>query len=540
MNRTTIPINEIISTDRQRLDLGDIADLALSIQRYGLIQPIVINQEKRLIAGGRRLAAHQHLGRTHIEVVYRETLSVDELHELELEENVRRKEMSWQERSLNILKIHELKCKRSAIEGAKWGQQETAEMLGLASKASVSYNNEIALRLRQELLLDANKPRRYWACDSITSAWKLRLRDEEDMLNASLAQKTAESFNTTTDNLASLDDLIPATLAMPVTQTFSSPDANDVSHEITDADIIFRRQRDAEDLMRLTNIVRVKGFAALDSIEAEDLFRLTEHDETETFQTWYDTRKAKIEPWLTIPLSSMLHHGSCIDFMLAHPESVDHIITDPPYGIDMDMLAQQNTGMADVDTVAAEHDVKQNEDLFAQLIPAAFTALKPNGFFIMWCDLMQWQRLYDLATSTGFKVQRWPVTWVKTHRCMNQSAAQNFTKTTEIAMACRKGTATLSTLAGECHILAPHDEYKTTLGHPFVKPFDVWKYLIEHVSYEGQTILEPFAGRGSGVISLARMKRKFLACELNDAHYNALVENVKQHYLAINPNYQFK
>jgi DNA modification methylase len=95
-------------------------------------------------------------------------------------------------------------------------------------------------------------------------------------------------------------------------------------------------------------------------------------------------------------------------------------------------------------------------------------------------------------------------------------------------------------MAGECHILAPHDEYKTTLGHLFVKPFDVWKYLIEHVSYEGQTILEPFAGRGSGVISLARMKRKFLACELNDAHYNALVENIKQYYLAINPNYQFK
>ena len=94
MNRQTLPINEILSADRQRLDLGDIADLALSIQRYGLIQPIVINQEKRLIAGGRRLAAHQHLGRTHIEVVYRETLSVDELHELELEENVRRKEMS--------------------------------------------------------------------------------------------------------------------------------------------------------------------------------------------------------------------------------------------------------------------------------------------------------------------------------------------------------------------------------------------------------------------------------------------------------------
>jgi ParB family chromosome partitioning protein len=538
MNRTRLLIKDIKVIDRQRLDLGDIQELAQSISRFGLIQPIVVNQENRLIAGGRRLAAHEYLNKLEIDVVYKETLTDGELHEMELEENVRRREMSWQERSLNILKIHELKCKRSAIEGAKWGQQETAEMLGLASKASVSYNNEIALRLRQELLLDANKPRRYWACDSITSAWKLRLRDEADMLNASLAQKTAESFNTTTDNLASLDDLIPATV--PATQSFSSSSVADVSHAITDADILLRQQRNSEDLTRLTTIIRTKGFAALDSLEAEDLYRLTEHDENETFQSWYDTRKAKIEPWLTIPLSTLLHHGSCIDFMLTHPESVDHIITDPPYGIDMDMLAQQNTGMSDIDTVEAEHVVGENVDLFAQVFPAAFNALKPNGYFILWCDIMQWNTLYAIAINTGFKAQRWPITWVKTHRCMNQSAAQNFTKTTEIAMVCRKGTATLSTMAGECHILAPHDEYKTTLGHPFVKPFDVWKYLIEHVSYEGQTILEPFAGRGSGVISLARMKRKFLACELNDAHYNALVENVKQHYLAINPNYQFK
>ena len=115
MNRTALPINEIVVEDRFRRDLGDISGLADSIRRVGLIQPVVINQAKRLIAGGRRLAAVTSLGHTVIDVVYKETLTVDELHEAELEENVRRKDMNWTERCLLVARIHELKQHRGAL-----------------------------------------------------------------------------------------------------------------------------------------------------------------------------------------------------------------------------------------------------------------------------------------------------------------------------------------------------------------------------------------------------------------------------------------
>ena len=193
MNRQTIPINEIQIIDRQRQDLGDINELADSLQRFGLIQPIVINQDKRLIAGGRRLTAAIRLGWQSIDVVFRETLTVDELHELELEENVRRKDMSWQERSLNIMQIHRLKTKRSALEGSKWGIRETGELIGLA-KTRVQYNTEIATRLEQELSLPLDQ-RRYWKCDSFIDAWRLRLRDEEDSLQASIAAETGKALH---------------------------------------------------------------------------------------------------------------------------------------------------------------------------------------------------------------------------------------------------------------------------------------------------------------------------------------------------------
>jgi DNA modification methylase len=534
MNRTSLPIHEIIVLDRQRVDYGDISDLANSIVRYGLIQPVIVNQEKRLIAGGRRLAAHQHLNRSHIDVVFRETLSVDELHELELEENVRRKEMSWMERCLNIAKIHQLKQRRAALDREKWGLRETGEMIGLAA-SRVQYTLELASKLQEDLKLPEDK-RRYWQCATFQDAWRLRMRDEEDLVAADMAKETAQVLHVKTTDIAPLDDLIE----VKVPDTFTAPSAGDVSHAVTDSDILDRQRRDAEDYNRLVQRIREKGFSSLSEYEAEDFWRIMPERPEGTFNDWYQRRKAQIEPWLTIPLSSMIHKGSCISWMNANPESVDHIITDPPYGIDMDMLNQTNGSVKDIDTVEAEHTVDGNESLFVKLFPAAFNVLKPNGYFILWADQMQWQNLYDLAIAAGFKVQRWPITWVKTHRCINQAIQFNFTKTTEIAMVCRKNNATLIANPDCCHILEPHDDFKEKLAHPFVKPFNVWKFLIDSVSIEGQTILEPFAGRGSGVLSLLRLKRKLIACEINDAHYNALIENVKQHYLAINPNYQFR
>ena len=52
-----IPISEIKIGRRIRKDLGDIKPLAESMDSVGLIQPIVVSSENRLLAGRRRLAA---------------------------------------------------------------------------------------------------------------------------------------------------------------------------------------------------------------------------------------------------------------------------------------------------------------------------------------------------------------------------------------------------------------------------------------------------------------------------------------------------
>jgi ParB family chromosome partitioning protein len=62
------PINEIIIGERCRKNMGDIAALANSIEAVGLLHPVVIDDQNRLIAGERRIHAFQSLKRKKIPV----------------------------------------------------------------------------------------------------------------------------------------------------------------------------------------------------------------------------------------------------------------------------------------------------------------------------------------------------------------------------------------------------------------------------------------------------------------------------------------
>lgn len=103
----SIPIEAIVIGERRRQDNGDVQGLADSIAQYGLLHPPVVDAEMRLVAGGRRLAACKALGWKFIEVRSLGTLTDAELREIELEENLRRKDLTPTERSRTIAQLAE-------------------------------------------------------------------------------------------------------------------------------------------------------------------------------------------------------------------------------------------------------------------------------------------------------------------------------------------------------------------------------------------------------------------------------------------------
>lgn len=145
---------------RARVDYGDIFGLADSIKRHGLIHPIVVDKclddecDKKwiLIAGGRRLKASVFIGHSQIEATLMTDLSSVSKKEVELEENVVRQDLSWQERCELLRQLDELKRLKyggatRSRDNVGWSLQDTADAVGM-SKGAVGQDIKLARDLK--------------------------------------------------------------------------------------------------------------------------------------------------------------------------------------------------------------------------------------------------------------------------------------------------------------------------------------------------------------------------------------------------------
>lgn len=140
MTTFLIPISDVkVSRDRIREDLGPIDKLVDSIKQYGQLQPIIVDENNELIDGMRRYTATAKAGITNILAMRR--ADVDELlyRELELETNIQRKDMTWQERVRSIAEIDKIR----RIKDPTWNQPKTAALAGVAQR-DVSYAVNVA------------------------------------------------------------------------------------------------------------------------------------------------------------------------------------------------------------------------------------------------------------------------------------------------------------------------------------------------------------------------------------------------------------
>lgn len=130
-----VPITEVkVTRERFRPATGDMEGLAASILRFGLLQPVVIQRDGELVAGFRRFTAHQMNAQQFIEAVYVDEVDEVLAREMELEENIQREAMTWQEEQLAITEIHRLKQSRDP----NWTQTKTAQVAGVRGQNSVS------------------------------------------------------------------------------------------------------------------------------------------------------------------------------------------------------------------------------------------------------------------------------------------------------------------------------------------------------------------------------------------------------------------
>jgi ParB family chromosome partitioning protein len=214
-----IKISEVILDDRIRRDYGAVDELADSICQYGFIHPPAIDQNKTLVAGGRRFTAigeimkrepkedwHETIKQMRatgvlelgITFSFKPTISVDHLGELELEENVQRKQMSWQEYCIGVAKVHKLKQNKAALNSESWGNRQTANLFKI-SNGKVAYVLEVAKHL-------TNNDSPLWHCDSITDAIQRLAALKLEEYNRAIASQSVANLPKQNDLAAKYTD----------------------------------------------------------------------------------------------------------------------------------------------------------------------------------------------------------------------------------------------------------------------------------------------------------------------------------------------
>ena len=124
-----VRISDIDRSSRHRKSLGELSTLCQSIEAVGLLHPVVITKERKLVAGARRIAAYERLGKADIPATI--VSDMDDailLLRAEQDENTCRLDFSAKEavevgRALEELERPKAEERKKQKEGGKQGEK---------------------------------------------------------------------------------------------------------------------------------------------------------------------------------------------------------------------------------------------------------------------------------------------------------------------------------------------------------------------------------------------------------------------------------
>ncbi|MBI9078242.1 MAG: site-specific DNA-methyltransferase [Pseudodesulfovibrio sp.] len=188
------------------------------------------------------------------------------------------------------------------------------------------------------------------------------------------------------------------------------------------------------------------------------------------------------------------------------PHCVDAVVTDPPYGLNIDNQAWDD-GDIHIDWLAYQ---------FGRVT-------KPKGNVFVFCSDFQFGAWYQELGKYFSRLQKF--VWCKTNPVERQFKKLNrFAESVEFALHASNPNSYFKLDKEEgiqnyikTGICSGNERVKKSDGksmHPTQKPMEVMKYILEAITDEGDVILDPFAGTHTTARAAAALERYYIT---NDA-----------------------
>jgi DNA modification methylase len=197
------------------------------------------------------------------------------------------------------------------------------------------------------------------------------------------------------------------------------------------------------------------------------------------------------------PLLNRIHHCDALALLKRLPDaSVDMVLTDIPYG-------EVNYSNETLRSIRKLH--KGNADTVTFDLEALLIEIdRVSKYWVyMFCGIGQISQIRS-HWMQGYMVRL--AMWVKTNPSP-MNGQLTWMSGMESCVVIRKQNAKFNKF---CELPLWHFPTYPYPEHPTAKPIDLFKYLIESSSNEGDLILDPFSGSGTSAIAAKTLNRRFI------------------------------
>ncbi len=211
-----------------------------------------------------------------------------------------------------------------------------------------------------------------------------------------------------------------------------------------------------------------------------------------------------------------LYNGDCLELLKnIQDESVDCIITDPPYGIGYQSNMKKNKDLP------MFYD--RNTAWVSEYLYKAYRVMKKDAHLYMFCPQQKIDEFKQKIES--FFILKNILVWNKGGFGMGDLEG-SYAPSYEFILFAVKEQGRKLNGKRERDVLnygKAKPEY-----HPTQKPIDLLEFLIEKSTNEGDIVLDTFMGSGSTGVACRRKNRRFIGMEISDEYFNSAKQRIEE------------
>ena len=221
-----------------------------------------------------------------------------------------------------------------------------------------------------------------------------------------------------------------------------------------------------------------------------------------------------------------LINGNCLDTLKNIPnESIDLIVTDPPYPTTSRGNAGNSGGMLQKDINKKGKVFTYNNINCKEYAPEFYRLLKDGSHCYVMTNHINLIDMLNTFTDVGFHFIK-SLIWNKGNKIMGQYYMSQY----EYILFFRKGKGKKINNCGTSDILSiSNKKTKDKDGkniHDTEKPVELMEVLVNNSSQENELVLDPFMGVGSTGIACIKNNRNFIGIEIDENYFTIAKERM--------------